>query len=333
MIKSLSSLRFIFAILVFFVHIDQLHVAIGHAFFIVLSGFILTYVYEERILNGKVKFKEFFKKRLLRIYPLHILTLLVAIPLSLDGFFEDTLSWFGKFFLNLFFLQTFVPNNYVYFSFNGVAWNAADLVIFYSLFIFLIYLFSKLNIKLFTVLILFIILFICISMAVVSEKYYHYVFYISPFFRIFDFIFGMYLYKLTQKISFRKNYTTASILEILVLVFLAVWFGYANYNVEMLKPYLYSVYLWVPLSLVIVVFYYQAGVISKKILSSKIMLSLGGISYSFYMIHQLVIRYSEPLKEVVPHVVYYYIFCFVVSVVLAYVSFNYFENIFYKKKR
>lgn len=333
MIKSLSSLRFVFSVLVFLVHIDQFSVAIGHAFFIVLSGFILSYVYEERILEKKIKFREFFKKRILRIYPLHLLTLIISVPLTLSELNLHTFSWLGKFVLNLFFLQTFIPNNFYYFSFNGVAWNASDLMIFYSLFIFLVFLTSKLSIKLFTFLMVIIVLFIVLCMNIVPEKYYHYVFYISPCFRLLDFIFGMYLYQLSKKIKFRDNYKQASVLEILALIFLAVSFAYANYNSELLKPYVYSIYLWIPLSFVIVVFYYQKGIVSKRILSSKLMLSLGAVSYSFYMIHQLVIRYSSKIKDVFPSIIYFYIFCFLVSLLLAYISYNYYEKMFYKKSK
>jgi len=335
MIKSLSSLRFFFAIMVFVVHLGFFHVAIGHAFFIILSGFILSHVYGDKVLQKKITYRDFFSKRLLRIYPLHIITLLIAIPLSMDGVYEKTVKWFTIFFLNLFSLQTFVPNNFYYFSFNGVAWNAADLIVFYACFPFLILLFSKINIKLYAIFILFCIVFIILLMVLLPEKYHTYLFYICPFFRIADFILGMFLYRLVKKIATSPSYKIASILEISTIIVVILFYCLAVYNLELVTPFVHSVYLWLPLSLLILVFYFDAGIISKKLLSSRVMLFLGGLSYSFYMIHQLVIRYAELINKKYYNIevnALYYTACFCITLLLAYLSNKYFERLFYKNK-
>ncbi len=336
MIKSLSSLRFLFAILVFLVHSHFFDIAIGHAFFIVLSGFILSMVYEKRFLERKITFLNFFKKRLLRIYPLYILTLFAAIPLTLGELKLNTEIWVTKFIVNMFSLQVFVPDINYYFSFNGVAWNAADLLIFYACFPILVYMFSKLKLKHFTVLIFLITVLISVLMFTIDEEYVHYIFYISPYLRIFDFIFGMYLYKLALKFKFSQNYIFASLLEFLTIIFLILWYWFAQKNMKNLIPFIYSLYLWLPLSLVILVFYFQKGIISKRFFSSHIMLRLGELSFSFYMIHQLVLRYSERVNEKYFNFdsdSYYYLFCFLASLLLAYISNRYFEKLFYKRQK
>lgn len=334
MIKPLSSLRFFFAILVFMVHIGLFKVAIGHAFFIVLSGFILTMVYEGRLLRKEISWGNFLSKRLIRIYPLHILTLLLAIPVSMYIFNNIFLGIIMLGF-NIFFLQTLIPNINFYFSFNGVSWNAADLMIFYAFFPFLIHLFSKLSLKKFSFFMLFIVMCIIISMQYVPSRLYHYVFYISPFLRIFDFIFGIYLFKWTTLLSARPKYKAATMMEIGVILLLILWYGFANLNSEVLRPYSYSVFLWLPISLIIIVFYMDAGLISRKILSTKLMVTLGGISYSFYMVHHLVIRYAAYINDSYLHYrqnFIYYSICFLIALLLAYLSNRYFESLFYKKK-
>lgn len=334
MIKPLSSLRFFFAILVFMVHIGMFKVAIGHAFFIVLSGFILTIVYEKRLLSCAITPAKFFTKRFIRIYPLHLLTLLLAIPVSLYAF-GNMFSGFVTLGFNLFFLQTLVPDKSFYFSFNGVSWNAADLMIFYAIFPFLIIWLSKISIRNFTFLMILIILCICLSMQLIPFKLHHYVFYISPFFRIFDFIFGIYLYKVVVHFSLRPKYITASMFELGAIMLLVLWFWFANAYSEVLLPYAYSVYLWLPISLVVIVFYIDAGLISKKILGTRLMVTLGGISYSFYMIHHLVIRYASYFNDSYLHYkqdFVYYTVCFMTSLLLAYLSNKYFESLFYKRK-
>lgn len=332
MIKSLSSLRFVFAIMVFLVHIHKTNLAIGHAFFIVLSGFILAMVYEKRIKEKTFSFGSFFLKRILRTYPLHILTLLMALPLSLQGIRSETLLWVSKFFLNLFSLQVFVPHRQFYFSFNGVAWNLSDLMIFYACFPFIILLLSKLTFREFTFLMIGIALLICLSMNLVPEELYHYLFYISPFFRIFDFIFGIYLFYLTKNISYKPDYKTASFIELFSSTICVVMYIFADSNYSDIIPYSYSVLLWLPLALILLGFHFDKGIISKYILAAPFMLTLGKLSFSFYMIHQLVIRYFKKYGtslEITENTGF--MLCFLVSLALAYLSNTYFERLFYKK--
>lgn len=329
MIKSLSSLRFIFAIMVFLIHIKFVNVAIGHAFFIVLSGFILSLVYETKILENKFSYTSFFKKRLLRTYPLHIVTLLLAIPLT----FSVSKFFFAKLFLNLLSFQVFVPVKEFYFSFNGVSWNLADLLIFYACFPFLIRIFSGFSFRIFTVILGLIVLFILSLMYLISEEYHHYVFYISPYLRVFDFIFVIYLYQITKKILFKPDYITASIIEIGILVLSVVLYLLADSNYENIKPQVYSVYLWVPISLIMIGFHFDKGIISKHILGTSFMLNLSKLSFSFYMIHHLVIRYFTKYgtsMEVPENTGF--VLCFLISLALAYISNQYFERLFYNSK-
>ena len=99
MIKPLTSLRFVFALMVFASHLSFLEYSpnesirnaylsvfregyIGVSFFFILSGFILAYNYGARILDSITDIGSFLKARFARIYPLHLLTMLMAIPLS-----------------------------------------------------------------------------------------------------------------------------------------------------------------------------------------------------------------------------------------------------------
>jgi peptidoglycan/LPS O-acetylase OafA/YrhL len=335
LIKSLSSLRFVFALMVFIVHTGMFGVAIGHAFFIILSGFILTHVYEKRLLEKQLSFKDFFVKRLHRIYPLYGLTLLVSIPIAFYELYLPPFTRGTTFVLNFLSLQTLIPKNFVYFSYNGVSWNAADLLIFYACFPLILLVVSKLRLKTFGMLMAFATVTIIILMNVIPHKYHHYVFYINPFLRIADFILGIFLYKLLISYKQRPGYKTATVLEIVVLIFNIIWYGIAVVYITALTPYLYSVYFWLPLMLLISVFYFDAGYISKRLLSLKTAQQLGALSYSFYMIHQLVLRYAEWINqkyfEVQPAFTYFTV-CFLITLLLAYLSSKYFEPLFYKNR-
>lgn len=60
---------------------------VGVSVFFVLSGFIISYSYEKRNWNGQFKknAQEFFWSRFARIYPLHWLMFLLALPLGLNS--------------------------------------------------------------------------------------------------------------------------------------------------------------------------------------------------------------------------------------------------------
>lgn len=108
MINSLTSLRFIFAMMVFGAHcyiIDDFFDAhffkegfVGVNFFFVLSGFIIAYTYQENLLNRKLDKRTFWVARMARVYPLHWLTLFIAIVVG-DGIVTSgALDWCQHFF-------------------------------------------------------------------------------------------------------------------------------------------------------------------------------------------------------------------------------------------
>ena len=92
MINTLTSLRFIFAMMVFGAHcyvIDNhfdIHFFkegfVGVSFFFMLSGFIIAYNYQKKFSENKITKRTFWVARIARIYPLHWLTLLIAVALG-----------------------------------------------------------------------------------------------------------------------------------------------------------------------------------------------------------------------------------------------------------
>ncbi len=91
-IKPLTSLRFFAALwVVLYTYIKELNLGVhfglidhgylGVDLFFVLSGFILSYVYLEGFGAGRFNYGQFITHRLARIYPLHIATLLFTLLL------------------------------------------------------------------------------------------------------------------------------------------------------------------------------------------------------------------------------------------------------------
>ena len=111
-------------------------------FFFVLSGFVISYGYGDKI-NSKNSFYNFVIKRFRRLYPLHIVTLLAFVLIELARYFVEVKypgtiirpafegSDYKAFVSNLFLTQAFTGDVN---SFNGPSWSIS--VEFYTYFIF-----------------------------------------------------------------------------------------------------------------------------------------------------------------------------------------------------
>jgi peptidoglycan/LPS O-acetylase OafA/YrhL len=86
---------------------------IGVQFFFVLSGFLITYIIiEEKGRTGSLNLKNFFVRRILRIWPLYYLMVLIAYatPYFLDRFFHLSSSGEGyepNIWMSVFFLENY----------------------------------------------------------------------------------------------------------------------------------------------------------------------------------------------------------------------------------
>jgi len=305
MIKPLTSLRFVFAVLVFLSHmwffedvpgISDIHNYyfkegfIGVSFFFILSGFVLSYSYKDKIQSGSIRFFQFWKARFARIYPLHFLTLLIAIPLMQYG---DSVTFIKKLLLNVLLLQSFVPSDGYYLTFNAVAWSLSDEMFFYLSFPILIFIFNRKRNRWLSV--LGYVTLVPIGVMLTRDVFHHALFYVNPLCRIGDFIIGMMLYRLYEQrkdIEFLNNRRLAGIAEVFAIGLLFT-FIYLHEYVPL--GYRYSIYYIVPMCVLVYVFAYSKGFVSD-ILSNKVLVSLGDASFAMYMLHVLVLRYYIELQ-------------------------------------
>ena len=308
MIRPLTSLRFFFALLVFFSHLSFLTTrqvgllkslytsifsegTIGVSFFFILSGFILALNYEDKLRQKSVSHLHFWIARFARIYPLHLVTLLVALPYVLHSIATPPLDWLIILGAQLSLTQSFVPLITIYYSINGPAWSICDEAFFYLLFPFLIKWLAQ-NWK---IALSLTILFAALlgGMQVVPEKWQHWAFYISPFARISDFMLGIVLYRIYRKRKDPLSTTTATMAELASVILMI-----AAFSIHSLIPlvYRYSVYYWLPMSLVVYFFSFQKGLLSSMV-SVKPLVWLGEISFAFYLIHLPVILYTLVLNN------------------------------------
>ena len=166
-LRPLTSIRFIFALLVVLFHGLTIpsermegwphfltsiinHGSIGVSFFFVLSGFILAYSYRGRIRQPE-DYRAFWLARAARVLPAYYLAFLIYLPLALAPIFaslqvSDAVQrglMIGG--LQLTLLQAWVPEAAV--TWNGPSWSLSVEAVFYLLFPFMMPWLEKLSLR------------------------------------------------------------------------------------------------------------------------------------------------------------------------------------------
>jgi peptidoglycan/LPS O-acetylase OafA/YrhL len=106
-------------------------------FFFVISGFVISYVYIPQIKGGRFAFRRFVRKRLARLVPLHLLTLLFYVVLGTAVYFGMQARSTGRFdwsclLPNLLLIHSFGVCKAV--SFNTVSWSISAEMVMYVCF-------------------------------------------------------------------------------------------------------------------------------------------------------------------------------------------------------
>lgn len=299
MIKPLTSLRFIFALMVFCAHCYTIDPHFSHSFykegfvgvnfFFMLSGFIIAYNYRNKISKGEITKKQFWIARIARIYPLHLLTLFISVLLG--GYVAtDSIDWIKHFLANFFLLQPYIPSEDYFFSFNSPSWSLGCEQLFYFLYPLLaVWLAGKKKLLLLILALAFVIPF---SMYMTEPSSIKALWYVNPITRLPDFLIGMLLFNIYDNYKDSEwSYLKATFYEISAIALFLLFVILANDFVP--KVYRYSVYYWTPIALLLFVFAYQRGAVSR-LLSNRYLMIGGEISFSFYLIHLLVIdEYSK----------------------------------------
>ncbi len=335
MIKSLNGLRFVFALLICAGHYifttpyagDFYNKALffdttaAVTFFFILSGFSLSYGFSEKMKDGSFKPLPFLQKRFFKLYPMHILTLIIILLL-----FAKNYVWNGEtvrnLILNVFLLHSYVPDVNCYFAFNRVSWYLSTL---FSLYVFFAFLFKPIFASRRP---MWILAFASAAMAVAlvlfahfQKSYDDFVFGIFPPTRLLHFFIGAWLclfYKRLKSFDFKAwQLTAAEIISIAVLVF--------SWIIRKRIPIKYQyVFLYVPAcALIILVFALgdKKGLFSK-IAGTKVLVSLGSVSFPFYMIHlfcQNLASYIVPQKFYVEMPFLFFAFYLLFTICASYV--------------
>lgn len=334
MIAPLTSLRFIFALMVFGAHcyvIDSFFDAhffkegfVGVSFFFVLSGFIISYNYQRKLQEKQTSRRTFWVARIARVYPLHWLTLFVAALLGNYVTATNGWDWFKHFLASLTLTNAYIPQADYFFSFNSPSWSLCCEQLFYFCFPFLVPL-AKSYKRLLGVWGVSVVLLLT-GMYFTPEEAIKGYWYVNPITRLPDFLVGMLLFQCYEGLKNRKiSSLQGSVLEIVSVGLFLLFYLYAA---EVPKVYRYSCYYWVPVAMVLLAFSLRKGILSR-ILSNRFLVTGGEISYSFYLIHLFVLlSYAEWQKTSGFSIAWYIsvpiLFGFIVA--LSLLSYRYFEK-------
>ena len=334
-INELNALRaiFMFAIFLHHVHVYDGAGYMAVSFFFMLSGFSLTLGYKERVLSGGFSYNNFVKRRISRLMPLHWLCILISFPLAVSG-----MKAIGEFLLalvlNASLQHSFVPIKVYYYSFNWVSWFVSAILFFALIFPYLLKAIVNLSSRWLIVSVMAIFCIYLILLSLLPEDYYHPILYINPITRIVDFAIGICLALLfLRNIDEHKiNISTSSLtwdlmamLSFVVVIAISFLFPISN-------PYSVALLYWIPIGCLI--YSIASGSVAGggrfRVLDNKILNSLGNISFTFYMLHQLVMRWARLIMK---HTIHddsesflYMVIVLIITLVLSYLCNIYFEK-------
>lgn len=307
-LDAITGLRFFAAAAIVIVHLpgtfgityEQFQgysLAQGVSVFFVLSGFVLRYSYPA--ISTRSEVRRFLVNRIARIWPAHVTMLLLAVVL-LPGFDP------GAFLANVFLVHAWVPQSDYFFSYNAVSWSISAEMGFYLLFPVLLYKFRQ-----YPGIIIATCLLIALCMVYISvlldlqgftvmndEVVLQGVLHTNPLARLFEFTVGMGVAQLWLSYRDRLSMNAAlwSAIELAAVLLLLS-------NITLLMPILRSIFphslameAWLstcvspvlPTAILLFALATNRGVVSKA-LSYRPVRFAGELSFSIYLVHQLML--------------------------------------------
>lgn len=219
--------------------------------------------------------------------------LLAAIVLQMSFSFKEI----PIFLTNASLLQSWIPDRSFYFSYNAVSWYLSDTIFFAAVFPFLCGMIVKSSAKGKAFIgVLFATLYV-LTIILTPAKWHHALLYVNPLLRLTDFVLGIFLALLFlylkdngAKTVFMSNGKVAGFIAIVAIVGLIVEPYLLKGETLLLGPVYWPL---VAILLLAVSLSNVNGGGGYKLLESKSLQVLGEHSFSIFMIHQLVIRYTE----------------------------------------
>ncbi|MEZ4796170.1 MAG: acyltransferase [Flavobacteriaceae bacterium] len=349
-LPNLDALRFFLAVLVLIYHIPQLCKNQGLPYFdylpifkrgidavymfFVLSGFlIIKIIYQEKI-DAKFSIKKFYLRRVLRIFPLYFLILVFGFTfyhmiLPLVGIpYENNYSLVEGILLCVFFLPNVFTNLYDPGGILEILWSIGVEEQFYLLVAPLMF-FIKPK-RLLLVLVLITIIYFCLfhtSSFSFLQKYQF----------VYFFVFAGGITAILEQKNYFSFLKVSAIIPLLIVIATIFYFTTDLFQFE--TRWLHNLVTSVLFSLLVHTLAYNNFGFELK---NKIINYFGKISYGIYMFHAIAlnlvvfiflkVKFVSNLNEFAI-VLLINILTFAITILLAHISYKYFESYFLKLKQ
>lgn len=248
------------------------------AMFMMLSGYVLAMAYSR---PGRVlpSVSGFMARRLINLYPLYFASIIIS--LLIDGLHPHTDMWYAVL-ADVLMIQSWIPDVKVYFACNAPVWFVSDLMLCYMLFLPVLKRVVGSRRSVLSNYIYIVIAYFTVVLAVPRHRIQD-IIYIQPLMQFPVFMLGMLLYEFTgRKVSGAVGCPDLRI--------------FLSFSLMAVCLYVYrfvpgrlglSSFWWIPVAVLIVQVVRADSVccISSSIMRSRMLVMLGDISFSFYIIH------------------------------------------------
>jgi peptidoglycan/LPS O-acetylase OafA/YrhL len=252
-------------------------------FFFVLSGFVITHSYAGRM-QGWGHMRRFMEKRILRLWPVHVITLLGMVLLeAAEMIVSQGRAAGGAAFQEPNTLLSLVPNILLVQAlgfFSTLGWNIPSWSISVEMATYVVFMAIAVLCRGWESLAACgIVVFSMMVLLASSSKYMNVTYDYGLYRCLMGFFVGSLLYRLHRRhsLSLAAHPCIATALELLLAATVVIFVAKAGHNwFALAAPALFAV--------VILVFVQEAGTVSRW-LRLRPMVTLGTLSYAFYMVH------------------------------------------------
>ena len=288
MIKSLQSLRGIFAIVIICYHyysrsqvmVDATSCSV--AFFFIMSGFALGLHHRVTSIRG-FNFWQYMRNRFAKLYPLHVLLTLAMV-------YFVGVNW--RLWANLLLVQNWFTNEDTWFSYNGTSWFVSSLAFCYLFYSFISYYSWKLKPLARYLIIAAAIAFVACLYWITPPAVHQWIYYIAAPTRLIDFGLGIVLARTYNDCQSRINdisHASATTVTVAAIILVAAVIGW-HHSTDLSKAYWLSTVWYVPLGFLILTMSIAEAKksIVTRLLSWQPLVWLGSISFEMYLLQALV---------------------------------------------
>jgi len=311
-ISSLQALRALAFIGIFLAHVHARFdwSGFGVSLFFALSGFLLMSRHSD-LPHTVTESAKYAIHKIMRIYPLHLLTMVAAaliylVPHILKGSAQGYLpELLRNIFLNIFLVQSWVPDCMINVSLNGVAWFLSTILFLYFCFPFIASWCKKrsrpglITASAAAILLSYAICIPWMSLVDKGDHAFIWFSYCFPVFRLVDFFCGCCLAKIIAGTpSNPKSFFRGSLEELAAIVLSIGVFVWMK-NVEPESAFLVATQnyttIYVPLSIIYIYIFLKPSGFFTKALTNRLTIFIGNISATAFLTHYIITIATDSL--------------------------------------